>query len=206
MLGLLLTDLADGTCGAGASSVAGLCVQGARAGCGVVVGAVGLAVEATDAGGSFVAVGAHVGVLRVFLVVLLLLGGSLVLVAAVGEETLLRTVELRHGALRADDAATTQCRRASRACEGRAVGTLAPQNGGFVIVPVALAKAEAAVLGPKEEPYAGKHEASADQAEESEHAIVVDGLWIDRSSTRAIPCAVAISSAEDGAKLEGREW
>lgn len=72
-----------------------------------------------------------------------------------------------------NNAATPQLRRLRRPTQRRAIRAFAPQNGTFVIVPVALPPAEAAVFRPEEEPDAGEYHADADEAEECEDAFVV---------------------------------
>ena len=131
---------------------------------GVLVGpAVGRAVEAADLGALLVAVGAHVWVLaRLGLAAVLLdvlEGGRL------GAEGFLADagpdVVGVHAALAADNTAAAELRGRGRARERGAVGALAPEHGGLVLGPVALPEAEAAVLGPEEEPDAGEHHARA---------------------------------------------
>ncbi len=70
-------------------------------------------------------------------------------------------------------APATQLRRLRRPTKRRPIRALAPQNRTLVIVPVALAPAEAAVLRPEEEPDAGEHHSDTDEAEEREDASVV---------------------------------
>ena len=119
----------------------------------VGVGGVGGAVEAADAGGLFVSVGAHVGV-----------GGLFRLFAVAGGAPLARSLfagfllgefdgvgdggrgERRH------DAAAAEVGRFGRAGEGGSVRAFAPQHRRFVLFPVAFAEDEAAVFGPEEEP------------------------------------------------------
>ena len=152
----------------------------------VGVGGVGGAVEAADAGGSFVAVGAHVGVGGFFAG--LFLGGAAL--AAFRGRGGLGEGDLGGGGRVADDAAAAEVGGFGRAGEGGAVGAFAPEDGRFIFGPVAAAEDAAAVFGPEEEPDAGEDDADREEGEEEEDAFVVDGHRGDAA----------------GAGVEGHEW
>lgn len=78
-----------------------------------------------------------------------------------------------------DHAPAAQLRRLRRPAQCRPIGPFAPQHRALVVVPVALAPAEAAVLRPEEEPDACEHHAEPDKPEQHEDAAVVDVVRVE---------------------------
>lgn len=176
----------------------------------MVVGAVCLAVQPAYTSGFLMAVGAHVGVVVVAAAArglallrpprLLARGGGFL---GVDGPLLLVPVLLRGVG---DDAATAEICGFRGAAQGGAVGAFAPQHGGFVVVPVALAPDEAAVLGPEEEPDTGEDEGDADEGEEGEEAAVVDAVRVEGAGAGAVGgCGRGGVAALEVGGLEGRE-
>ena len=111
-------------------------------------------IESSDPSGLLLPVRPHVGVVVVFVA-----PWSFLLPYCLGaflEELLIHVL-----ASSRYHAPAAQPRGPGRSAQRGAVGALAPQHGGLVVIPVPFAEIEAAVLGPEEEP---------DPAEDEEHA------------------------------------
>lgn len=96
-----------------------------------------------------------------------------------------------------------QPRRPSRPTQRRAIRPLAPQNRRLVLLPVALAEPEAAVLGPEEKPDAAEDEADADEREEGEEAAVVDVVGVDGAGAGVVLCAWEAGGGAGGEVVGG---
>ena len=79
-----------------------------------------------------------------------------------------------------------QSRRPRRSAQRRAIRPLSSQYGRLVLIPIALAELEAAVLRPEEEPYSAEDETDAYESEEGKEATIVNMVRIDGARTRVI--------------------
>jgi len=178
----------------------------------VVVASVRLAIEAADAGGLFVPVGAHV-----FVAASLASTASTRLLAfrfpfprlrfLLPFFDIERALVLIRPHAPANDAPTPQHRPLRRVTQRLPIRSLATQDGRLVILPVALAPHEAAVLGPEEEPDAREDERGREQAEQRQHALVVDRVGRDGAGAAGVSAGVAgrVAGAEESAGVVGGE-
>ena len=148
------------------------------------------AVESADASGLLLTVRPHVGVVVVLVPPWTFLLPSRL--RALLEELLVQVLtSARYYA------SAAQPRGPCCSAQRRAVGAFSPQYGGFVVVPVALAEIETAVLGPEEKPYPAQDEKDADQSEEGEEAAVVDVVGINGAGTGLV-CACSFCCVSCG--------
>lgn len=188
VLGLRLFD--EGTLGELGAKFGGF-------GVGVVeVSAVVLAVEATHAGSPFVAVFSELRVLVFAALVAAtassdaLAGPALLLFLLIDHGAAVRVADTGRSAvaLAVHNAAAAQLGALGCITESAAVGALAAQHGTLVVVPIAPAPLEAAVLGPEEEPDGAQDHSGADEGKQGQEALIVEagGRLGARAEIRAL--------------------